>query len=54
LLLAGKIYNDGGLTRTSVVVVVIDLPYQDAEEPQDGEHAESGGETSQHIASVRQ
>ena len=31
------IYNDGGLTAAHVAVVV-DLPHQDAQEPEDGEH----------------
>ena len=43
-----KICNDGGLTSERVAMVVIDLPSQDSQESQQSQHAEGGGESSQH------
>ena len=43
-----KIYNDDGLTRVVLAVVMVDLPNQDAEKAEQGQHAEGGGESSQH------
>ena len=50
----GKIYHDGGLTHERVTAVLVDLPNQHTEKSQDGEHAENGGESSQHVSEARQ
>ena len=46
-----KNYDDGGLAHERAMAVMVNLPDEDAQKAEKGQHAEGGGDASEHANS---